>query len=247
MVKQLAVIFSFALTGCVSAPVLETPPANRDAAQINLQLGIGYIQTGRFDVAQDKLKKALEYDSTLTEAHNALAIIYEETGEKTLADREYQQAIQKNPQYTLARTNYGRFLCAHGKANEGEGQFLLAIADPELKNADAAYAGAGTCARILGATERAEQYFRKALELNPFSAAALIEFASLSHEQGQQEQARQLLQRYHSVASYSPASLWLGISIEKNLGNNQLRQEYQRLLLSKFADSQEARQLTQSE
>lgn len=247
MVKHLAVTLGLALTGCVSTSVLETSPASNEAAQLNLQLGIGYIQTGRFDVAQEKLKKALEYNSTLVEAHNALAILYEETGEKTLADREYQMAVQKAPEYALARTNYGRFLCANGKANEGEGQFLLAIADPELKNADAAYAGAGTCARALEATDRAGQYFRKALEINPFSTAALFEFASLSHEQGENEQARQLLQRYHNVASYSPASLWLGISVEKALGDRQIRQEYERLLLSKFADSQEARRLTQSE
>ena len=235
------------LGSCVNTPVLQTKEPQNDAATVNLQLGIGYIQAGRFDVAVEKLKKALEYDDNLVEAHNALAILYEETGESRLADLEYQNAIQKDPQYVLARMNYGRFLCANGKANEGEGQFLLASTNPNIENPETAYSGAGICARILGATNRAERYFRKALELNPFTESALLEMASLMHQQGNELEARQFLQRFHSRAGYIPASLWLGIDIERAAGNKQQRVEYERLLVSRFADSDEARRLTKSE
>ena len=248
-INRLPLLLTFALFGgCATQAALQQPDdQNSEAATVNLQLGIGYIQAGRFDVAAEKLRKALEYDNNLAEAHNALAILYEETGEYRLADQEYQQAIQKDPKYLLARVNYGRFLCRIGKANEGEGQFLLAIANPELENPDVAYSGAGECARILSVPERAGRYFRKALEINPFNAGALWQLASLDYEQGDYLQAREFLQRYHKQTDYNPASLRLGIAIEKALGEQQLQREYERLLLTKFANSDEARRLTKSE
>ncbi len=96
-------------------------------------------------------------------------------------------------------------------------------------------------------TGRAEEYFRKALELDPKAAGALLELAELSHTQGNAMQARAFLQRYHAEAAYSPKSLWLGIAVEESLGDERLSREYARLLLSRFADSKEARRLTQSE
>jgi len=230
--------------GCAwmsSKPAPNSPEAN--AAALNLQMGVGYMQQGRLDVALEKLKKALELNDNYAEAHNAIAVLYEESGENPLAGQHFKRAVDIDPNYTLARLNYGRFLCAHGNLAEGESQFLAVAADPNLKSADAAYTGAGICARLAKDNERAEAHLRKALEQNPGTVRALYEMAELNHAQGKDLQARAFLQRYHSQAGYSPASLWLGIAIEDGLGDANLRQEYARLLLTKFADSDEARRL----
>lgn len=235
------------LGGCASRPVQElAEPKDARAAEINLKLGVGYMQSGHFDVALEKLKKALEYDPTLEEAHNAIAVLYEETKEYELAEQHYRRAVELDPDYALARMNYGRFLCTHQRTADGENQFLAAANNPKLESPVAAYIGAGVCAKQIPAPERAEAHLRKALELNPDSARALFELASINYSQGNYLQARTFLQRYHAQAGYSPASLWLGINIEKALGDSQLRREYADLLLSKFSASKEA-QLLRSE
>lgn len=218
--------------------------AEASPAALNLKLGIGYMQQGNFNVALEKLNKALEYNERLPEAHNALGVLYEETGEIPLAEQHYKRAIELDPNYTLAKLNYGRFLCAHSNPEEGENQLLTIAADPNLKSVEAAYTGAGFCARLSNHLERAEAHLRKALEQNPNGSGALYEMARLSHAQGKDLQARAFLQRYHSQVGYSPASLFLGIEIEDALGDGELRREYARLLLTRFAESEEARRLS---
>lgn len=234
------------LSGCASTPPRQGSPESTIAA-INLKLGMGYMQSGHFDVALEKLKKALEYDDTLAEAHNAIAVLYEETGETELAERHYRRAVDLAPRYGLARVNYGRFLCAHGKPAEGESQLLTAVTHSQLESLEMGYTAAGVCARMLSELERAEQHFRKALELNPNAAGALLELAGLSHSQGRHLQARAFLERYHAQVDYSPTSLWLGVVIEEALGDLRQRHEYAQLLLSRFAASKEAQQLRKTE
>lgn len=232
-----------ALAGCAGQP---TQGVSRDkAAEANLKLGVGYMQAGHFDVAEAKLKKALVYDERYDEVHNALGVLYEERGQAELAEQHYRRAVELNSGYTLAAINYGRFLCGHRRAAEGMDRLLAATAESDM--AEDAYIAAGVCARSLPDAQRAEQLLRQALELDPNSIRALYELADLSHDQGKHLQARAFLQRYHALAGYSPASLWLGIGIEEALGDPQLRREYAALLLSRFADSKEARQLLKSE
>lgn len=205
------------------------------------------MQAGRFDVALDKLKKAIEFNPNLAEAHNALAILYEETDQNRLAEEHYLKAIQINPRYALAQSNYGRFLCTNGRPAQGEAQFLLATNSGTLDAPELAFTGAAICARLQNALERAEGYLRRALELDPFHGGTLLEMASLNHQQGQDTQAREFLERYHQQAGYFPQSLSLGIAIADALNDRQLRREYVELLRSRFANSDEARRLAQSE
>ncbi|HXH02505.1 MAG TPA: type IV pilus biogenesis/stability protein PilW [Candidatus Competibacteraceae bacterium] len=217
-----------------------------EAAQLNLKLGVGYIQSGRYEIAKEKLYKALEYDPGLVEAHNALGVLYEEQGEMAQAEQEYGRAVELSPDYQLAVMNYARLLCLNGKHAEGEQRFLTVIAKNQREMLAAAYTGAGLCARELKAADRAETYLRKALAEEPDAPAPLLELADLLYAQDQAQQARGLLQRYHSLAGYSPRSLLLGVNIAQSLGDKALRREYSQLLQSRFADSAEARRLVNS-
>lgn len=234
------------LTGCArpTGPTSEEP----DAARLNLQLGAAYMQQGRFDVALEKLNKALALNERMPEAHNAIALLYEGTNQPALAEQHYQRAMALNPDYTLAQMNYAQFLCAHNRIAEGEQRFLGIIGNPPAGAVDAAYnayAGAAVCALAANDRQRADAYLRQALALKPDGARALYQLANLYYTTGDYMKARAFLQRYHDQAGYSPESLWLGISIEDKLGDTPLRQEYANLLLSRFGDSDAARRLKQ--
>ncbi len=237
-------VLGLALGACAGTP---PPSETGGAAELNLKLGVGYMQAGYFDVALEKLQKALDYGPDLAEAHNAIAVLYEETGDDELAEHHYRRAIELDPAYVLARMNYGRYLCSHGRPQAGEAQFLDAASDAEPDVRDRLYAGAGSCARRVPAPSRAEEHLRRALEVNPRHAPALLELADLSHETGRDLQARAFLQRFHARAGYSAQSLHLGIRIEEALGGSQLRQDYTARLLTQFGDSREARSLSSSE
>ena len=122
--------------GCTTTTTTTTAASNTadgtvttggEAADINLKLGVGYMQAGRFDIARSKLQRALEYNPNYAEAHNALGVLYETTGAGLQAEQHYEKALQSKPDYTLARINYGRLLCASNKSAEGEQQFLMVV------------------------------------------------------------------------------------------------------------------------
>lgn len=227
------------LSGCAAMSVPLEQDSEREAAQLNLKLGIGYMQSGHFDVAHVKLNKALQYDPDFAEAHNALGVMYEETAEVQLAERHYAKALELKPDYALARMNYGRLLCAIERTDEGEQQFLQVVSQAEAGR-EVAYTGAGVCARLRGDPGKADEYFSQALKVNPYAAGTLLEAADLSIAQRRYIEARALLERYHRQAGYTPTSLQLAIRVEEALGERERRNRYQRLLQSQLADASQA-------
>jgi tetratricopeptide (TPR) repeat protein len=72
-----------------------------------------------FPKAKAAALKALEFDSTLAEAHASMAHIYlEYDHDWVFAEREYRRAIQLNPRYPIAHHWYGGFLSAMGRHKE---------------------------------------------------------------------------------------------------------------------------------
>ena len=221
-----------------------------NVAEANFKLGVGYMQSGNFQVATEKLTKALQYNDDYPEAHNALAVLYEEIREYGPAETHYKRAIDSKPDYTLAKLNYARFLCMREpiRTAEGESAFEKIAADPASAGASAAdaYAGLGLCARQRNDPAQAETWLRKALELDPNNTSALYALAELSQTQNKTLQGRAFLQRYHARTRPTAQSLWLGVAIEQaSDGDSQLRREYGVLLLSQFPNSDEARRLKQ--
>lgn len=225
---------------------------NENVAEANFKLGVGYMQSGHFEVATEKLLKALQFKDNYPEAHNAIAVLYEEIREYGPAGNHYKKAIDLKPDYTLARLNYARFLCLREpvRTAEGESEFQRIIADPVNAGANAseAYAGLALCARQRNDPVQAEAWLRQALELNPNNASALFELARLSQTQGKTLQARAFLQRYHSQSRPTLQSLWLGVTIESSQdGDPLLHRDYKAALIAQFPNSDEARRLKQPE
>ena len=220
----------------------------RNAAEANFKLGVGYMQSGHFEVATEKLLKALQYDDNYPEAHNAIAVLYEEMREYAPAETHFKRAIELQPDYTLAKLNYARLLCKHfpARAAEGENELQKIAANPADAGASAseAYAGLGVCARHRGDLTQAETWLRKSLDSDPNNTVALYELAEISQGQGKTLQGRAFLQRYHAQTRPTPQSLWLGILIETAQdGDSHLRQQYSALLSGQFPNSEEARRL----
>lgn len=245
-VKPITLFLALLLSACAGFK----DDFKEDVAEANFKLGIGYMQSGHYEVAAEKLLKALQFNERYPEAHNAIAVLYEEMREYNPAELHFKRAIELKPDYTLAKLNYSRLLCIRepARTTEGEAELQKIIADPVNAGATAAdaYAGLATCARKRNDSVQAETLLRKALELNPNNTSALLELAELSLSQNKTLPARAFLQRYHAQTRPTPQSLWLGIAIEQaSDGDPQLRREYGVLLLSQFPNSDEARRLKQ--
>lgn len=235
-----------AVNGCANLSGSGAVESDSEVAELNLQLGMRYMTQGNFGVALEKLKKSLSYDDDSAVAHNAIAVLYDETNQTTLAENHFQEAVALDPSFITAKLNYAHFLCTNGKPREGEATYIALAEEPAEGGADLAYRAymsAAVCTLKIPDQQRADDYLRKALALKPNDANTLYSLADLYYGTGDYLKARAFLQRYHKRAGYSPESLWLGISIEDKLGDTATRQKYTQLLLSRFADSDVARRL----
>ena len=80
-----------------------------------------------FPKAKSAVMRALEFDSTLAEAHASLAhILFEFDHDWTAAEREYRRAIELDPSYPTAHHWYGGFLSAMGRHDEALQQAVTA-------------------------------------------------------------------------------------------------------------------------
>lgn len=229
---------ALALAGCGTTTERrhseEEPPA-----QIYTDLGVGYMREGRLDVALQEFERALEVDPHYPPAHNGIAVLYARLGEDDKADYHFRKAVKARGRHPPAYNNYGTFLCRKGRYREADKYFLAAVADP-LYQKWVAYTNAGSCALRIPDAEKAESYFRRALEANPEFAPALEQMLRISYDKGAHLSARAYLQRYLEVANHTAATLWYGLLTEKALGDHDAVASYAMLLESRFPDSEQA-------
>lgn len=223
------------------------PKTSNALAEVNTRLGIGYLGQGKMELAYDKLTKALQADPNYSTAHNAMGLLQERLQNMPAAEEHFIRAVELNPMDSAAQTNYGSFLCRTGRQAEGEQRFLTALKNSLYERPDLAYTNAGLCAKSAGDMKNAESYFRSALERNPKIPAALVGMSEVSFDQQRYLPARAYLQRYLDLGPHSPRTLWLGVQIERALGDRRTEREYAAQLKSRFPDSKETQSLLESE
>lgn len=233
------------LAACGSTPDIKSDVNN--LAETNFKLGIGYLQQGRSDLALGKLQRAIELDPKFAQAHSAIAVLYDQAGQADLALQHAERAVSLDPQDPAASLNYGTFLCKQGQLDKADAQFRAVLRNPLYATPEAAYENAGVCAMRVPDPAKAEQYFRSALQLNPKLPITLYQMAVLHYQTERYLPARAYLQRYAEVSQHTPQSLWLGIRVERQLGDRNTASGYALRLRSDFQDSEEARLLLESE
>lgn len=235
------------LSGCAaSTPKTEESEVTRRADNY-VQLGIEYAKQGDYNTAVAKLQKALEIEPDFANAHHVMALVYNRIGDKQQAEQHFKRALELDPNDSQTLNDYGLFLCAGGKHQAADELFARAVANPLNATPEIAHANAGLCAARAQNYPQAEKYLRAALADNPRLPTALLEMADISFRLNRYLPARGYLQRYLESARHSARSLWLGIRIERQLGDRDAAASYALALKSKYPDSEEARLFLETE
>jgi type IV pilus assembly protein PilF len=219
----------------------------QEIAEANLNLGVAYMQQGHYQQALDKLNRARIAKPDYSPAYNALGVLYQRLGEHEEAEKFYKHAIKLDPMDSDALNNYGQFLCKQNRIDEAEQAFMESAGNPLYPTPEIAITNAGICLQNEGHIDVAENYFRKALDKNPRFSPALIQMAEIAYDRRDYLQARELLRSYLVENRHNSRTLWLGIRIERELGDKNVLSSYTLLLRNRFADSKEAALLKQSE
>ncbi|KGM05956.1 Type IV pilus biogenesis protein PilF [Methylophaga thiooxydans] len=215
------------------------------AAEINMRLGLNYMQRGDYAIALEKLQKALKQNPNLPSAHNTIALLHQRLGEADKAEAHFLEAVERAPEYSEAQNNFGVFLCQQGRYQDAETRFLKAVENPLYNSKAMALENAGLCVNRIPDAEKAESYFRKALQIQPTLTKSLLQMATISYEQQSYLQARAYIQRYQQASSWTPQSLFLAIKTENKLNDQDAVSSYSLILRSRFPDSDEMQMVNQ--
>lgn len=208
-------------------------------ADLYIELGTAYLQQNKLTEAFNNANKALLVDPNSGTAHNLMGVVYQRLGKEESAGEHYQRAVALEPNNSFALNALGSFLCGQEQYAEAEALFQRALRNPLYPTPWVASYNAGSCAYSSGNVAKAEQQFRAALRGNPKFSLALMKMAFLSHEKKSFMSARAYLQRYAEVADHTAESLWLGVRVERELGDEGAVANFSTLLRSRFPDAEQ--------
>jgi type IV pilus assembly protein PilF len=240
-----AVSLLILLAGCISTTTgvrpVETDEGN--AAQQYFQLGARYFRNGNYELARQRLHRAIDFDPRMGIAHSTLALTYEQLDNVRLATEHHDKAVRYDPDNFNVRNAYAVFLCGQQRFDEARIQFERAVEVPDNDDTEVMLTNAGVCMAQKPDYEQAEAFLRQALAEKPGYGEALIQMSLLKYRTTEFLQARAFLQRFLATNKSTPEVLYLGVQIEKALGDDRASTDYANQLLRDFPNSEQARRV----
>lgn len=255
MIVKILLALSFLLMGSAFAasqvpgmppgyyPSSEEDVANYERAKIHTELGAQYYGSGQMGVALEEFSIALASERRYVPAYYMLGLVYMELKDDAQAEQFFKRALELDSENSEARNNYGWFLCQRGRVEDSIKQFMAALKNPLYETPDKPYVNAGICTLKRQDDKGAEEFFLKALKLNPNQPQALLALADIYYRANDLPNARAQILPYMKTHAPTAEALWLGVRIERKLGDKNSEASYAQILRQRFPLSKEAQAL----
>lgn len=236
-VLGLFIVFSVA---CVSVENRKGSP--EEIASVNLKLARSYYSKAQYDIAEEKLDKALNAEPDNIAANALLALVYNQQDKKDRAQGQFEKALdlaeQNSVEFAEINNNFAIFLCKNDNWPEAESHFKAAIEVTDYKARAGALENAGLCALQAEDYSKAEHYFELALKENSHMARSTLGLAKVKAQINDWSTVKSLIQTLHQRIKASEEGLYMLVLAERNLNNNAAAHDYQDQLNNMFPDSE---------
>jgi len=251
-----AVLLAVLIAGCAAKPDVPSsdtgtitggPTEPRNRARVHTDLAAAYYERGAMSVALQELRAATDADASYAPAYGLYGLVYQELRENAFAADSFERGLRLAPNDPDINHYYGRFLCQNGREEEGIKHFMQAVKNPLYQSPWRSYSAAGLCSLRQNNVKDAEDFFQRALKLDPDEPASLLKLGEIRYRQGNTDEARRLVSRYNKLRTPSAESLWLALRIERRLGERVAEQSYANQLRRRFPGSREYQSLQRGE
>ena len=191
----------------------------RKRASIRLELALGYFQQGKTTIALDEVKLSLAADPNYFDAYNLRGLIYMGLNDAALAQASFNKALSLRPKNPDVLHNLGWLKCQQAAYDQALNYFSQALADPEYGGRAKSLMTQGLCQIRAGLKLEAEKSLLKAYEYDAGNPVTGFNLASLLYQRRDYTHARFYIRRLNNSELANAESLWLGIRIEKKMGN----------------------------
>lgn len=238
-------ILAMSQAGCAArggSPSASAQPLSRGQAiaKAHTELAAQYYERAQPGVALEELDLALKADPKYAPAYNVRGLVRMALREFQQADEDFRYSLQLDPSDSDSHNNYGWFLCQHGRERESMEHFMAALKNPLYATPGKAYLNAGLCARKSGNTKDAEEFFQKALIVQPDMPEALFGLADMAFASADYAGAKSFFLRFAKMSpGFSAENLWLAVRIERKLGDKNAESNYAMQLRKRFPEARE--------
>ncbi|AMM23063.1 type IV pilus biogenesis/stability protein PilW [Variovorax sp. PAMC 28711] len=214
--------------------------SGRKRARLRLELAIGYFGAGQPTVALDEIKQALSADPNYAEAFNLRGLVYMRLDDAGLAEDSFRRSIAINPRDPDTLHNYGWLLCQQNRFADAAQQFSQALAIPNYSDRAKTLMTQGVCLLKAGDRAGAERSLMQAYEIDAGNPVVGFNLGSLLWQRDDVSRAQFYIRRVNNSPSANAETLWLGIKIERKLGNREALTQLAVQLQRRFPQSREA-------
>lgn len=240
------ILITLLVTGCVTTVESRlTRKADPDKAVENYtQLGLGYIQQGRYDRARARLNRALEINPEYPGANTAMAILLQVEGEPQEARQYFEKTLDLDDEFSKGHYHFGLFLMQNKEYEKACHHLKQAAQDIEFQQRGNAYTNLGLCYYRNGDVVNAIKTYKRTLKVQRYNAQALVNLSAVLFEEAQYQESQQYFARFQQLVNrkqsqHSANSLWLGIKLAQVQGSTQKAAQLAAELGKKFPDSNE--------
>ena len=251
---SLALVLVFAgLSGCVTRTVdarglvvtktdLKAPSDESEKnrrARIRLELASNYFESGQTNVALDEVRQSLAIDANNADAYNLSGLIYLQLNDYIQAESSFRRALALRPEDPSIMHNHAWLLCQQKSYAQADKQFEGALSSPAYAARSKTLMAQGLCQERAGQSSRAEETLLKAYALDARNPIIAYNLSSLLSQRGQHQRAQFYIRRLNNSEWANAESLWLGIKIERALGDTVALEQLAGQLSKRFPESRE--------
>lgn len=202
----------------------------RRRASLRVELASGYLEQGKFEVAMDEVNQALAISPFFTEALVVRGLVYFRMGDLAGAEQSFQRALSMNPAEGGALHNMGLLRCQQQNYKEASLYFRKALNSAKHRDIAKTWLSMGVCQLRAGLRAEAESSLMRAFELEPSNPIAAYNLGKLQYDKRDYTRARFYISRLNQQDTANAESLYLGVLIERALGNQDgVRQNFDQL------------------
>lgn len=208
-------------------------------AGIRLELAANYFQSGKTTIALDEIKQVLALDPNSGDAYNMRGLIYMQLGEPEVAAESFAKAQSLKPTDANIMHNHGWLLCQEKKFAAADKYFAQALVQRHYYQQAKTLMARGLCQEAAGHPAEAEATLLKAYEYDAGHPVVSYNLARLLHQRGDNQRAQFYIRRLNNSEMANSESLYLGIQIERALGDRIVANQLANQLQKRFPDSKE--------
>ena len=233
---------SFMLSACVTTKSggFASKADDKKAFETSLQLARSYIAQGNWDQAKRHLQYVEAEDKNNPETLEALALVFQNTGELELAEQYYLRSIRLAPNASRVRNNYAAFLYSRGRYEEAATQLEVVVQELLYERRVEAFVNLGRCYLQLGQLTKAEDAFKRAFLMQGDDAAVLMSLAEVYFRMERFADSQRFYDAYLSKnPTQSAAALWLGIRLADKFDDKNSHASFALALKNLYPKSEE--------